>query len=186
MTAVLTDIFDEIKTTPSGFDVVLCLGFLYHTLRYNELMFHLRGMEPGHLIIDTGVIDHEAPVVRLRTEPVSEQRNAIADAYSWRGGVLSGEPSVSALERLLSAYDFEVERMTDWTRLLRRNPNAKGVQDYANGRRVTVCARAVDGAASPIGRSTTSTPSVRRSLRSLARDFAPPIITRWVNSRRRR
>ena len=68
------------------------------------------------MIIDTGVLGHEEPVVKLRAEPADEQRNAIADTYSWRGGVLSGEPSVAAVEKLLSVYDFEVERTTNWAR----------------------------------------------------------------------
>jgi hypothetical protein len=173
------DIFRKIETRVAQFDVVMCLGFLYHTLRYNELMFHIRRMEPGHLIIDSGVLDDEAPVVRVRTEPVVEQRNAIADAYSWHGHVLSGEPSTAAIERLLSAYDFEVERMTDWARLLEANPSAKGMDDYSNGRRATIRARAID-------RSTmTADRSLRRRMRRVAKEWSPPVVTRWVRSRRR-
>ncbi len=177
---VAGDIFKEIARVDWRFDVVLCLGFLYHTLRYNELMFHIRRMEPRHVIIDSGVLDHEEPVVRVRSEPVVEQRNAIADAYSWRGHVLSGEPSTAAIEKLLSAYDFEVERMTDWAHLLDGNPSATGVHDYATGRRVTVRARAVDRSATTTGRS------VRRKMRRIAEDLSPPVVTRWVSSRRRR
>ena len=176
---VAGDIFKEIETPYAAFDLVLCLGFLYHTLRYNELMYQVRRMEPRHVIIDTGVIDDEEPVVRLRTEPVAEQRNAIADAYSWRGGVLSGEPSVAAVAKLLSAYDFEVERMTDWAQLLGANPDAKGVLDYATGRRITVRARTVER--SP----TTTARSASRAMRRIARDWSPPVLTRWVRSRRR-
>jgi hypothetical protein len=176
---VAGDIFEEIARRSRRFDVVLCLGFLYHTLRYNELMFHIRRMEPGYVIIDSGVLDDEAPVVRVRTEPVVEQRNAIADAYSWHGHVLSGEPSPAAIERLLSAYDFEVERMTDWARLLEANPTAKGVDDYSNGRRVTIRARAVDRSTVTAGRS------LSRRMRRVAKEWSPPVVTRWVRSRRR-
>jgi hypothetical protein len=176
---VAGDIFEQIASPHWRFDVILCLGFLYHTLRYNELMSHLRRMEPRHLIIDTGVLEHAEPVVKLRAEPVADQRNAIADAYSWRGGVLSGEPSVAAVEKLLSVYDFEVERMSDWTQLLAANPSAKGIYDYAHGRRITVRARPRDG--SPGADADRRSGTVRR----IARDLAPPVLTRWVDSRRR-
>jgi 2-polyprenyl-3-methyl-5-hydroxy-6-metoxy-1,4-benzoquinol methylase len=180
---VAGDVFEEIAGGGLRFDVVMCLGFLYHTLRYNELMFHVRQMEPRHLIIDSGVIGDDAPVVRIRTEPVAEQRNAIADAYSWRGHVLSGEPSVAALQKLLAAYDFEVERMTDWAQLLKTNPTAKGVHDYATGRRVTVRAHAVEGGSRS---AATGIPATRRTMRRIARDLSPPILMRWVSSRRHR
>ena len=38
-------------------DVVLCLGFLYHTLRYNELLSGIRRANPRHVLIDTQARD---------------------------------------------------------------------------------------------------------------------------------
>jgi hypothetical protein len=49
-----------------------------------------------------------------------------------------GTPSVGALKFLLEAYDFEIERFSDWGSLLRDNPQLANVGDYATGERVTV------------------------------------------------
>ena len=43
-----------------------------------------------------------------------------------------------ALRLMLQAYGFKIERFSDWGALLRDNPEAEGVADYATGQRVTV------------------------------------------------
>jgi predicted nicotinamide N-methyase len=189
------DIFDAMADVDSQFDVVLCLGFLYHTLRYNELMYQIRKLEPRHLIVDTGVIRHRDPLVQIRVEHVALQSNAIADRYSWGDGVLSGEPSIAALRELLLAYGFEIEHMSDWNRMLRAHPGAKGLDDYTNGRRVTALARATNsGGARPVppakarrpaAPAPANQPSVRQKMRRIAKDFTPPAVARWITAHRR-
>lgn len=140
-----SDVFPAVASDDMKFDVVLCLGFLYHTLRYNELMFHIRQMQPRHLIIDTDVIPRKAPLVRVRVERVAREGNAIADRYSHGDGVLKGVPSLAAVHQLLAAYDFELEELSDWASLLRDNPDVApgSVAVYAKGRRVTARARSL-------------------------------------------
>jgi Methyltransferase domain len=194
---IAADIFEAVADAEMRFDVVLCLGFLYHTLRYNELLSHIHRMEPHHLIVDTLVLQHEGPLVKLRVERVARQANAIADRFSTGDSVVSGLPSKAALGTLLAAYDFELERLSDWTRLLRENPGARKVGDYAAGTRITARARAVEpgtaqsGHARGPGRFSTRTAPAKLSLtrrvtRRVARDFAPPALTRWVIARRPR
>jgi hypothetical protein len=133
------DVFEVLSAQTFEADVVLCLGYLYHTLRYNELMRRIRDINPRHLVIDTEVIPGEQRRrVRLRYDHVELQRNAVEDPYSHRGKVLVGLPSVPALKILLEAYDFRIDRFSDWGSLLRDNPALKvGVDVYATGRRVT-------------------------------------------------
>ena len=53
---VAGDVFEVLSREQIEADVVLCLGFLYHTLRYNELMRRIRDIDPRHLVIDTAVL----------------------------------------------------------------------------------------------------------------------------------
>jgi hypothetical protein len=61
------DIFDRRATIPRGaFDTILCLGWLYHTVRQIELMREFQRLRPAHLILDTGVMPDvfQDPLVR--------------------------------------------------------------------------------------------------------------------------
>jgi hypothetical protein len=192
---VAGDLYDALAEVDLRFDVVLCLGFLYHTLRYNELLSHIRRLEPRYLIIDTGVATEQEPVVRVQVESVVGRGHAIADRYSWHGLVLSGRPSLAALRMMLGAYGFEVEGMSDWTEMLSGNPGARHVPEYAEGRRVTVRARALEappiddlnvrGRIGSVKAQRAATPtSARSGMHRIARDFTPPILRRWVVARR--
>jgi hypothetical protein len=132
------DIFEIVSKSTFKADVVLCLGFLYHTLRYNELISRIREMGPRHLIVDTEVLPVNGPVVRLRRDAVELQQSAVQDPYSYGGKAVVGKPSIGALKFLLEAYDFEIERFSDWGSLLRDNPSLRNVGGYASGERVTV------------------------------------------------
>ncbi|MGH3042768.1 MAG: class I SAM-dependent methyltransferase [Gaiellaceae bacterium] len=139
------DVFDLLGPATGDADVVLCLGYLYHTLRYNELLRRIRATNPRYLVIDTVVLRKRVqPVVYLRLDRNERERNAIADPYSYGETTLVGWPSVPALELLVQAYGFAVERYSDWGSLLRDNPEQPGVEDYAEGRRVTALCVAVD------------------------------------------
>jgi Methyltransferase domain len=142
---VAGDVFDVLGRE-GPVDVVLCLGFLYHTLRYPELMRKIRDLKPRHLIIDTFVIAGRTakPVVHLFTEHTERERNAVVDPFSHGDQTLVGWPSVKGLEALLEAYGFAVERYSDWGSLLRDNPDMGNVTDYAEGRRVTARCVLVD------------------------------------------
>jgi hypothetical protein len=192
---VVGDVLDVLAREAFQADVVLCLGFLYHTLRYNELLSHIRRLEPRYLIIDTGVATEQEPVVRVQVESVVGRGHAIADRYSWHGLVLSGRPSLAALRMMLGAYGFEVEGMSDWTEMLSGNPGARHVPEYAEGRRVTVRARALEappiddlnvrGRIGSVKAQRAATPtSARSGMHRIARDLTPPILRRWVVARR--
>jgi hypothetical protein len=135
---VADDLFHALAEEQGEFDVVLCLGFLYHTLRYNELFARIRQFNPKYLIIDTQVAKGDYLVIRLRVENSGLQSNAIADDLSYGGRVLTGRPTVSALEAIADAYGFELERYSDWAGLLRDNTeNASHYAAYSSGARVT-------------------------------------------------
>ena len=135
---VAGDLFRTMAEEPDTFDVVLCLGFLYHTLRYNELFARIRRLDPKHLIIDTQVAAGEHSAIRLRVEPSEHQSNAIDDDFSHDGHVLTGRPTLKGLEVMAGAYGFALERYSDWGGLLRDNKqNAEYCTAYETGVRVT-------------------------------------------------
>ncbi len=133
------DVFQVLGTDELEVDVVLCLGFLYHTLRYNELMAKIRQCGPTHLLVDTEtqLNDGGQAVVRLAVEPITRQGNAVADDFSYGDGMLIGHPSILALRMLGDAYGYDLTGFADWGGLLRDNPTADNVNDYRIGRRVT-------------------------------------------------
>jgi ubiquinone/menaquinone biosynthesis C-methylase UbiE len=142
---VAGDVFELLGPATGDADVVLCLGYLYHTLRYNELLRRIRETNPRFLVIDTVVLPGRVqPVVRLRLDRNERQRNAVADRYSYGDGTVVGWPSLPALELLVEAYGFAVERYSDWGALLRDNPKLGRVSDYAAARRVTALCVSVD------------------------------------------
>jgi hypothetical protein len=135
---VAGDVFDVLSREAESADVVLCLGFLYHTLRYPELMRRIRDLGPRYLVIDTVVLPGRTkPLVQLHTERAERQGNAAGDSLMHGDKTLVGWPSVRGLEFLVETYGFEVERYSDWASLLRDNPEIDNISDYAEARRVT-------------------------------------------------
>jgi len=137
---VTCDVHEVLSTQDFEADVVLCLGFLYHTLRYNELLDGIRRTNARYLIIDTFSPHMMGPVpnVNVITEHADEQGNAAADTYTHGPSVLVGLPNLAAIRTMLGAYGYRVERLADWAGLLRDNPGAEDCDDYASGRRITV------------------------------------------------
>jgi Methyltransferase domain len=137
---VTGDMHEVLKTQDFEADVVLCLGFLYHTLRYNELLDGIRRANARHLIIDTFSPHMMGPVpnVNVIIEDDDGQGSAATDSYTHGQAVLVGRPNLAAIQTMLGAYGYRVERLSDWAGLLRDNPGTDNCGDYANESRITV------------------------------------------------
>ena len=88
------DVHEVLNSEDLEVDVVLCLGFLYHTLRFNELLHEIRRTGAHHLVLDTqahGMFDPD-PLVRLHSELSERIGTAKADAYTVGASVLTGRP----------------------------------------------------------------------------------------------
>lgn len=144
-TFVNGDAHDVLTEGLGTFDVVMCLGFLYHTLRYAELFAGIRKTQARHLLIDTRVDLSNKPVIRVYGNPVEKESMAVEDRFSNKGSTLAGNPSMSALTRMLNHYDYEVTSVTDWTKVLEQFPGAESaVKRYLAGGRVTLLATRSD------------------------------------------
>ena len=138
------DLHEVLRTHDLHADVVLCLGFLYHTLRYNELLDGIHRTNAHYLIIDTfsPFMMGPVPSVNVITEDADEEGKAAGDIYTHGKSVLVGRPNLAAIQTMLGAYGFLVERLSDWAGLLRDNPRPENCGDYANEKRITIrCVR---------------------------------------------
>ena len=121
---------------------MICLGFIYHTIRYGELFSGIIGTSPRHCILDTKVIHGDEPLVRLNVNRTGVQSHAAEDKVSHGRRAVAGWPSLPALKLILDVYDLDVEEQYDWPALLATLPNAAALRDYHVGKRVTLRCRA--------------------------------------------
>lgn len=136
------DLFRLLKHRDFEVDVVLCLGFMYHTLRYPDLLRGIAAARPRHCLIDTKVILDDKPLVHVLVDKAGVQSNGARDGASHGRNVLAGWPSMPALRLMLDAYDFDIEDEYDWPRLLADHPEKlRGLGDYVTGNRVTLRCR---------------------------------------------
>jgi SAM-dependent methyltransferase len=133
------DVVDVLSAPDHGIkaDVVMCLGFLYHTIRYPEIFMGIRSVKPEYLLVDTAVWPSDQNVIKIYTENVEIQSQAAGGALAFDGRMLVGRPSAPALEFMLKSYGFEVVKRFDWQGLLADRAHVGPVSTYANGRRIT-------------------------------------------------
>lgn len=144
------DIFDVLRHEKFDVDVVLCLGYLYHTYRQTELLYRIRQMAPTYLLLDTQVIPRKEPLLKLYVDRPHKPGEAVLDEFAHGMTTLVSRPSVPALQMMLRAYDFSVEHICDWHTLMAAHPEVGVINDYARGERVTMrCRSGVSASPTP-------------------------------------
>jgi SAM-dependent methyltransferase len=125
-------------------DVVMCLGFFYHTLEHMRLLLEARRLGARYIIIDTSISPAAEPLIALQSEAVSDTRNAVDYGDTGHERVLVGQPSKSGLLAMLDYagyradfFDWSNNGVADWTDL----------PDYAARLRVTARATQRGGGA---------------------------------------
>ncbi len=109
-------------------DVVLCLGFMYHTLRYSELLAGIRATGARHVIIDTRVLPKSSrAAIKVRTDPVEIEKMAVEDDFSHRGKTLVGTPTIPAVKAMFATYGYDIISQLDWKAFLSRQKRTKSV-----------------------------------------------------------
>ncbi len=122
----------------NSIDIMMCLGFFYHTLGHTQILLEARRLGARYIIMDTGVTGDAEPLIRLLYEPVSDARMSVDYSGGGRSHALVGVPSRAAVTAMLDYADYEAEffdwhdgSIVDWT----------DIEDYRTGRRVTLLAR---------------------------------------------
>jgi len=136
------DMFKVLQKKKFEVDVVICLGFIYHTIRYGELFRGIIDASPRHCIIDTKVMEGDEPLVRINVNHTGVQSNAAKDKISHGRKALAGWPTLPALKLMLDVYDLDVEQEYDWPALLATLPKVGALRDYHVGNRVTLRCKA--------------------------------------------
>lgn len=131
------DMFPILRSNCMTADVVLCLGFVYHTLRYNELLHGIRQTGARHVIVDTNVLKSAGPHLLVRQEGTRADSMAADDEFALRGRTLSGVPTPAALEVMFGTYGYDLEKQFDWPALVARHPGSGQVHQYLRGERIT-------------------------------------------------
>jgi hypothetical protein len=151
------DVFSLLEAESFEVDVVLCLGFMYHTFRHLELVKLLADTGARHVVVDTEIVPRELTkgaagrdprdperliwknpfVVQLLLDPVEHEAMAVGDDFTREGHTPVGRPSAEVVGLLFSHFGFTVTEV-DWGDVI-----AKGyrqVNDYAQGWRATFVA----------------------------------------------
>ena len=128
--------FDQLE--PNRFDTVFCFGFLYHTMHHMLVLNEIARLRSTHLILDTAIDLDPDPVVFLRSEDVTHEAFGAVPDPGDREHILTGVPTKSALELMLSHSGFPLITYFDW--------HQAGVKqwddlvDYHKGQRVSLVA----------------------------------------------
>lgn len=114
------------------FDIVLCLGLLYHVCKPMELMERIAALNTDILVIDSTVLNDPRSLIELRHEPLEDPRMS-ADYQ------LVFLPSPAAVHDMAVASGYACHtlapRFDDW----------EGCADFAAGDRYTfACAKHAD------------------------------------------
>jgi predicted nicotinamide N-methyase len=130
---LLGDVFDILHQEKIEVDVVLLLGFFYHTSRHAELASLISKTGAKYVILDSSVqpdtFAQGAAVVKLAQEPTD------VEGFGWEDGpsALVGTPSRSAVKLIFHHHGFLGEEV-DWTPYLQ---DTLGVEEYKEGTRAT-------------------------------------------------
>jgi ubiquinone/menaquinone biosynthesis C-methylase UbiE len=123
---VVGDMFEFLREARS-FDVVFCFGILYHVTDPMRLLTRIAELLPQTVIIDTNISPREAAVIELR--------NPMTGYPPKEGGEIECYPSRTALNAMLASFGWTYEYF-DWSSSAM--VEGSSMQDYRNGRRVTV------------------------------------------------
>jgi predicted nicotinamide N-methyase len=136
------------------FDVVLCLGYFYHTIRHAELLDLIERTGAGFVVIDTEItapqdalpdVDSADPrlvfgnpySIQLVRDQVEDQQMAFPDALTRNGYTLAGRTSRAAIRYMADHFGFRTDEF-DWPAHFREHPEQRlAMVDYDEGWRST-------------------------------------------------
>ena len=125
------------------FDIVLCLGLMYHISKHVELMEKISEVSEDVLLIDTALARLPGSSFKVRHERLDEPRSAVD-----REMVMT--PTWDAMRDLAVQFDYKVAVLQP------RFDDYEGADDYRKHRRAFLCAKQTDVTHVPAEIETTS------------------------------
>lgn len=133
-----SDIFDGLEAFRirrlGEYDIIMCLGLLYHTAQNYRLFDAMHRLRPRHIILDTTVVNVTKTFIRFREECIGSDGRAIDTVKGKEGTAIVGIPSRGLIECFARYFDFNL-REIDWLKL--GIDNFVGCEDYHAGDRRT-------------------------------------------------
>ena len=160
---VVGDIFDLDFREFGSFDVVLCLGLMYHTSKPITLVEKISQVNSDLLVIDTRLSSADGPYLQISHDDLDDPRSAVDNEL-----VLL--PTERALFEIMQQFGYSVVMLKPQFR------GQAGGRGYRRGtRRAFLCAKETDlshlsGIAEPLG-DTTGGPGILRAIGRRAARF---------------
>lgn len=126
------NVLDLLNENLGKFDIVLCLGLMYHINKPITLLEYIAGINTDLLVIDTSLSESKGSILEVRHESLDDPRNAID--YE-----LVLYPTRTAVLEMVRQFGYHAvvlrPNFTDYT----------GATDYKDGyRRAFICAKRTD------------------------------------------
>jgi 2-polyprenyl-3-methyl-5-hydroxy-6-metoxy-1,4-benzoquinol methylase len=142
MEFVQADVFDYLYSAEvESFDTILCLGFLYHTVRQVDFFRAVKRLSPNNVIIDTSVATNyiwyglnsflNKPPMLLT---INEDSSKTSDTTDEDG--VAFWPTKSFLEKMFDVIGYDCKQL-NYKQTVK---NWNGLKDYRKGLRVSYIA----------------------------------------------
>lgn len=137
------DIFETDLTRYGPFDVVLCLGLMYHVSKHVNLMEIISAVNTDVLVVDTTLSTLPGSVLELVRQDTEKYLSALDYNLAMR-------PTRGAVRDLAELFGYSVVTLEPDFRDENGSPKWFGAPDYKDGsRRAFVCAKRSDLSALP-------------------------------------
>ena len=135
---VQANLFDLDFRRYGEFDVVLCLGLLYHISKPIDLMERIHPVSRDLLVVDTAITPAKRSIFEVRRDSLEEARDAVD--YE-----LVLVPSARAVHDLTYQFGYKTVTLKPDFRDGKGEPDYRGANDYRKGlRRAFVCSKSTD------------------------------------------
>jgi tRNA (mo5U34)-methyltransferase len=157
----LGDIFETDFRQFGTFDVVLCLGLMYHISKPMELMEKIFEVNDDILVVDTRLAKASGSFFKLVSQYPDSYMSAVDRPIAMR-------PTKQAVRDLAEFFGYSVVTLEPDFRNAKGEPDWRGSPDFRRGeRRAFVCAKKTDlgrlaAEAEPVERSEPQSPRRRR------------------------
>ena len=138
------NVFETDLEKHGPFDVVLCLGLLYHVSKPMELMERMTAVNSDVILIDTTLSTRQGSCFEVRHNPLDEPRNAVD--YE-----LVMVPTRKAVHDLARQFDYSIVTLKPDFQNPKGETDHRGAVDYKRGsRRAFFLSRHTDLSGAPV------------------------------------